>query len=72
MSTILTLTVARLILLPTLVTAIAILVKGYASVGDGFSAGVIASTGVVIQFLSRPGPAGVPGSHRPAGRDDRG
>jgi multisubunit Na+/H+ antiporter MnhB subunit len=52
MSTILTRTVARLILLPTLVTAIAILIKGYASVGDGFSAGVIAGTGVVIQFLA--------------------
>lgn len=51
MSTILTRTVARLILLPTLVTAIAILIKGYASAGDGFSAGVVAGAGVVIQFL---------------------
>lgn len=52
MSTILTRTVARLILLPTLVTAIAILIKGYASAGDGFSAGVVAGTGVAIQFLA--------------------
>src|SRR5690606_2997850 len=52
MSTILTRTVARPRLLPTLVTAIAILVKGYASVGDGFSAGVVAGTGVAIQFLA--------------------
>lgn len=52
MSTILTRTVARLILLPTLITALAILIKGYASAGDGFSAGVVAGTGVVIQFLA--------------------
>lgn len=49
---ILTRTIARLILLPTLVTAVAILVKGYASAGDGFSAGLVAGTGVVLQFLA--------------------
>ncbi len=52
LSRILTRTISRLIFLPTLVTAIAILVKGYASAGDGFSAGVVAGTGVVIQFLA--------------------
>ncbi len=52
MSTILTQSVARLILLPTLITALAILIKGYASVGDGFSAGVVAGAGVAIQFLA--------------------
>ncbi|MBX5444249.1 MnhB domain-containing protein [Sphaerobacter sp.] len=52
MSTILTRTITRLIFLPTLVTAVAVLVKGYAGAGDGFSAGVIAGTGVVIQFLA--------------------
>lgn len=52
MSTLLTRTIARLILLPTLVTAVAFVVKGYASAGDGFSAGVVAGTGVVLQFLA--------------------
>lgn len=45
-------TVAKLLFLPTLVAAIAILVKGYAQIGDGFSAGVVASLGVVLQYLA--------------------
>lgn len=52
MSTLLTRTVARLILLPTLVAAVAFVVKGYASAGDGFSGGVVAGTAVVLQFLA--------------------
>ena len=44
-------TVARLVLLPTLVTALAILVKGYTQPGDGFSAGVVASLGVLLQLV---------------------
>ncbi|MDP8923883.1 MAG: MnhB domain-containing protein [Chloroflexota bacterium] len=52
MSTILTRTVARLLLLPTLVVAVAILAKGYSSTGDGFSAGVIAATGILLQYLA--------------------
>ena len=52
MSTLLSRTIARLILLPTLVTAVAFVVKGYASAGDGFSAGVVAGTAVVVQFLA--------------------
>jgi multisubunit Na+/H+ antiporter MnhB subunit len=52
MSTVLTRTIARLILLPTLITALAFVIKGYASAGDGFSAGVVAGTGVVLQFLA--------------------
>jgi multisubunit Na+/H+ antiporter MnhB subunit len=43
--------VARLLFLPTLIVAIAILIKGYHSTGDGFSAGVIASTGFVLQYV---------------------
>ena len=43
--------VARLLLLPTLVTAVAILVKGYTQPGDGFSAGVVASLGVLLQLM---------------------
>ncbi len=52
MSTILTRTVARLLLLPTLVVAIATLVKGYSATGDGFSAGVIAASGILLQYLA--------------------
>ena len=52
MSTILTRTVARLLLLPTLVLAAATLVKGYSATGDGFSAGVIAATGILLQYLA--------------------
>ncbi len=52
MSTLLIRTMARVILLPTLVTAVAFVVKGYASAGDGFSAGVVAGTAVVVQFLA--------------------
>ncbi len=44
--------VARLLFLPTLVVAFAILVKGYAEPGDGFSAGVIAALGVLLQHLA--------------------
>jgi multicomponent Na+:H+ antiporter subunit B len=51
-STLLTRTVARLLLLPTLVVALAVLVKGYSQTGDGFSAGVIAATGVLLQYLA--------------------
>ena len=52
MTTALTRTIARLLLLPTLLISAAVLVKGYASVGDGFSAGVIAAVGVLLQYLS--------------------
>lgn len=52
MSSILTGAIARLLLAPIFVVAIAVLVKGYADVGDGFSAGVIAALGVVLQYLA--------------------
>lgn len=48
----LTRTVARLLFLPTLVTAVAILIKGYAQPGDGFSAGVVGALGVLLQYLA--------------------
>lgn len=51
MITDLTQMVSRMLLLPTFVVAIAVLVKGYTSVGDGFSAGVIASLGVLLQYM---------------------
>lgn len=44
--------VARLLLPITMMVALAMLVKGYTDVGDGFSAGVIASLGVTMQFLA--------------------
>jgi multisubunit Na+/H+ antiporter MnhB subunit len=40
-------------LLPvTFISAVALLVKGYNSVGDGFSAGVTAASGVLLQYLA--------------------
>lgn len=52
MTSALTRTVARLLLAPAFVLALAILVKGYADVGDGFSAGVVAALGVLAQYLA--------------------
>ena len=49
---VMTRTVAKLLFLPTLVVAVAILVKGYAQPGDGFSAGVVAALGVLLQYLA--------------------
>lgn len=43
---------ARIVFLPSWVIAIAIMLKGYADVGDGFSAGVIAALGVLLQGLA--------------------
>ncbi len=42
---------ARLLLLPTFIIAFGVMLKGYADVGDGFSAGVIAALGVAIQLF---------------------
>jgi multicomponent Na+:H+ antiporter subunit B len=42
--------IARLMLLPTFIIAIGVMIKGYGDVGDGFSAGVIASLGVAMQL----------------------
>ena len=52
MTTVLTQTIARLLLLPTLTVALATLVKGYADTGDGFTAGVIAALAVLIQYVA--------------------
>jgi len=49
---VMTRTVAKLLFLPALVTAVGILVKGYAQPGDGFSAGVVGALGVVLQYLA--------------------
>lgn len=45
-------TAARLLLAPILIVALAVLVKGFTDVGDGFSAGVIASLGILLQYLA--------------------
>jgi multisubunit Na+/H+ antiporter MnhB subunit len=50
-ATALTRAVARLVLPASLVTAAALLVKGYAETGDGFAAGAVAAIGVVLQYL---------------------
>lgn len=52
MTTRVTQTVARLVLAPAIVIAIAVLVKGYSSVGDGFSAGMIAALAVLAVYLA--------------------
>jgi multisubunit Na+/H+ antiporter MnhB subunit len=44
--------VSRLLLLPSFAVAAAVLVKGYTDVGDGFSAGVIAALGVLLQYVA--------------------
>ena len=44
-------TIAKLLLVPTLLIALALLVKGYSQIGDGFSAGVVAALGVVLQYV---------------------
>jgi multicomponent Na+:H+ antiporter subunit B len=51
-TSVLTRLVARGLLVPTLVVAAAILVKGYAGVGDGFAAGIVAALGVLLQVVA--------------------
>lgn len=45
--------VSRLLLAPGLVVAVAILLKGTGDVGDGFTAGVIVSLVVALQYLTQ-------------------
>lgn len=42
----------RLLLAPTVVIAVALLAKSGSAVGDGFSAGVVASLGVALPYLA--------------------
>lgn len=51
-TSVMTRVVARLLLAPTLIAAVAILVKGYAQPGDGFSAGAVAALGLLMQYLA--------------------
>lgn len=50
--TILTQMIARLLLLPIMMIAAAVLVKGYVDTGDGFGAAVIAAFGVLLQYVA--------------------
>lgn len=43
---------ARILLLPCWLIAFAVMLQGYSDVGDGFSAGVIAALGVLLQGLA--------------------
>ena len=52
MSTVLSSGIARLLLPITFISAAALLIKGYSSVGDGFSAGVTAASGILLQYLA--------------------
>lgn len=52
MNTVMTQTIARLLFLPSVMTALAVLIKGYADVGDGFNAGVIAALGFLLQYVA--------------------
>ena len=51
-TSIMTRVVARALLPVTLIIAAAVLVKGYVQPGDGFSAGVIAALGFLMQYLA--------------------
>ncbi len=42
---------AKILLMPAWMIAFAMLVKGYTDTGDGFSAGVVAALGVLMQYL---------------------
>ena len=44
--------IARLLLGPSVIVAVAIMVKGYSDVGDGFSAGVIVALAVSLQYVA--------------------
>ena len=44
--------IARLLYLPALLVAAAILVKGFVETGDGFSAGVVGALGVLLRYLA--------------------
>jgi multisubunit Na+/H+ antiporter MnhB subunit len=51
MTTYLTKIAARMLIIPIFLVALGIMVKGYADIGDGFSAGVIASLGIALQVM---------------------
>jgi multisubunit Na+/H+ antiporter MnhB subunit len=52
MTSVMTRSVARILYLPMYLVAAAVLIKGYVDIGDGFSAGVIASLGIILQGVA--------------------
>lgn len=52
MTTVVTRSAARILLIPAFLIALATMLKGYTDTGDGFSAGVIAALGVAIQGVA--------------------
>jgi len=50
--TVLARAIARLLLPASIMVALAIMIKGYADTGDGFSAGLIVAPGVLIQYVA--------------------
>jgi len=52
MTSVMTRSVARILYLPMYLVAAAILIKGYVDIGDGFSAGVIAALGIILQGVA--------------------
>lgn len=44
--------ITRLLFAPTLMVAMAVLVKGYVGAGDGFAAGIIAGLAFLMQFVA--------------------
>lgn len=51
-TTVLTRSAARMLLIPTILIALATMFKGYADTGDGFSAGVIAALAIALQGVA--------------------
>jgi multicomponent Na+:H+ antiporter subunit B len=52
MTSVMTRSAARILLMPLFMVAFAVLIKGYVDIGDGFSAGVIASLALIIQGVA--------------------
>lgn len=52
MTTVVTRSAARILLIPSILIALATMLKGYTDTGDGFSAGVIAALAVGIQGVT--------------------
>jgi multisubunit Na+/H+ antiporter MnhB subunit len=50
-TTVLTRAVARMLLAPVLLVAAGILIKGYTETGDGFTAGLVAALGILLQYV---------------------
>ena len=44
--------IARLLLAPAIMVALAIVVKGYSQPGDGFAAGTVMSLGLLVQYVT--------------------